>query len=348
MRFHVVGLPHTQVTRAFSWCAFTNEVRVFCNMMSDAGHEVTLYAGEETEARAALVPCITREEQARYFPDRVPPYDPGHPGWRLFNGRAAAAIAERSGLGDLVCISSWAQWPVAEAVRHLETVEPFIGYSGSAVRDRVFKSQAWRACVQGWQQTSYDADGSFYDAVVPYAFELGDFAVGDGAGGYLLYVGRLTRRKGLEVVVETAKRTGLPLVVAGFGEKELIPAGAEFVGVVGPAERARLMGAAAATLMPTLYVEAFGAVAVESQLCGTPAITTDWGAFPETVEHGVSGFRCSSLGEFEDAVRLAGTLDRAAVRRSAERFSAERVGPQFISYFGRLERLRAEERGRPV
>lgn len=346
MRLHVVSLPHTQVTREYSWCAFTNEVRVFCNMMVGKGYDVTLYAGDDCEVdpRVQTVACIGRGEQALHFPEKVPPFDPAHPGWALFNGRAARDIAAAAEPGDLVCISSWAQWPIAQALPHLETVEPFIGYSGSCVRDRVFKSRAWMACVQGWQQTAGQADGSFYDAVVPYAFELEDFPVGQGDGGYLLYVGRLTRRKGLEIVAETARRSGLPLVVAGFGEAELIPKGAEFVGVVGPAERARLMGGAVATLMPTLYVEAFGAVAVESQLCGTPAITTDWGAFPETVEMLVGGVRCSSMDEFELATQVAQGMDRMAVRRSAERFSTAAVSKLYDAYFVRLDRLRGEGR----
>jgi hypothetical protein len=38
-RLHVVGLPHTQTTSAFSSCAYTEKVRKFCKMMMDQGNE---------------------------------------------------------------------------------------------------------------------------------------------------------------------------------------------------------------------------------------------------------------------------------------------------------------------
>jgi glycosyltransferase involved in cell wall biosynthesis len=89
-----------------------------------------------------------------------------------------------------------------------------------------------------------------------------------------------------------------------------------------------------AVLMPSLYLEPFGYVAIEAQMCGTPAITTDWGAFPETVEQGVGGFRCRTRAEFLAALAAAPALDRGEIRRRAvARFGIETVGPQYLAYF---------------
>ena len=342
MRLHVVSVPHTQVTKAYSWCAFTNHVRVFCNMMSDLGHEVILYAGSETEARCSeLVTCITPEEQAEHFPNQIPVFDESRPEWRLFNDRAIMGLRVRARTDDYLClIQGQAQKSIADSTP-IQTVEFGVGYPGTLFDSkRIFVSRAWQNTVAGWQKTAGGADGLFYDTVIPYPFEVNEFPIGDGLGDYLLFVGRLIERKGLEIVRLVAERTGLPLVVAGFGDESLIPKGAEFVGVVEPAQRAALMGAARAVLMPTLYLEPFGAVAVEAQLCGTPAITTDFGAFPETVVQGVTGYRCHDLGEFTWAANHAGELDRTRIRADARsKFSTEVIRGRFDDYFHLLDTL---------
>ena len=65
MRFHIVALPHTQVTKEFAGCAFTEKVRRFCIMMHDLGHEVFLYAGESVEAPVTeLITCIAEFDRA--------------------------------------------------------------------------------------------------------------------------------------------------------------------------------------------------------------------------------------------------------------------------------------------
>ena len=75
-------------------------------------------------------------------------------------------------------------------------------------------------------------------------------------------------------------------------------------------------------------------------MAGTPAITTDWGAFPETVEHGRTGFRCRTLDHFLFAARHAPCLDRSDVhRRSVANYSLDRVRWRYQEYFQMLSDL---------
>jgi glycosyltransferase involved in cell wall biosynthesis len=246
------------------------------------------------------------------------------------------AIKERAEPGDILgLIGGNCQQPLVGALPELFGVEFGIGYGGSFADFRVFESVAWQHTTYGQQRGTNSADGSFYHAVIPGYFDPAEHPRVKGKGDYLLYVGRLEERKGIVVAEQTAERLGMELIIAGAGPYK--PNYGQLVGKVGPEERAKLMSQAVAVMMPTLYIEPFGFVAVEAQLSGTPAITTDWGAFPETVIHGETGFRCHTLGEFCEAVRRAPKLDSNAIRRSAvERYSYNAVAPQYENYFERL------------
>jgi glycosyltransferase involved in cell wall biosynthesis len=339
MRFHIVALPHTQVTKEYVVCAFTEKVRRFCIMMKDLGHTVYLYASEENEAPCdELITCITKKEQEKALGGKhftTAGFDNQLPHWQTFNGNAIKEIGKRLEEKDFIClIGGSSHKPIADAFPNHLSVEFGIGYGGTFAKYRVFESYSWMHSIYAGLNNPTSVNGNFFDAVIPGYLEPEMFPLGDGKGDYYLFIGRLINRKGYQIAQEVCERLGKRLILAGPGEQ--IGYG-EFVGSVDPEERARLMGGAIATFAPTLYIEPFGNVVIESQACGTPTITTDWGAFTETNLHGITGFRCRTLKEFMDAAENVKQLDRAAIReRAVSLYNLDTIGAQYNDYFQRL------------
>jgi glycosyltransferase involved in cell wall biosynthesis len=98
-----------------------------------------------------------------------------------------------------------------------------------------------------------------------------------------------------------------------------------YVGEVGGARKQQLFADAYAFLMPITWPEPFGIVMVEALAAGTPVLAFDHGAAPEIVEHGKNGFLVEDEDEMAAMVDRVGEIDPAECRRSAERFSPDRV-----------------------
>jgi glycosyltransferase involved in cell wall biosynthesis len=356
-RIHLLGFPHTETTKAFSWCAFTEKTRKEANMLHDAGWDVRLYAGEENEARCTEhIPIVTRQDQAIWFAGRdwaketFDQWDDQLPYWQALNARAIYAIRQRMEPGDILGLTmGWSQKSVAEALPELIPVEVGVGYWGVWAPYRVYESYALRHFIAGRQQVQGIPDNERTgDIVIPNSFEAEDFPPGPGDGGYYLMVCRFIRRKGIERAVEATRAIGAKLIIAGngctqegntFRGIDLVVSGdhIEHVGVVGPAGRARLMGGAIATFCPSMYLEAFCGVHAESMMAGTPVITSDWGAFTETVRQGVDGWRCSSPEEYISAAQDAPSLDRHEIAGSAYgRFSTDTIRWKYDEYLRRV------------
>lgn len=344
MRFHVVSLPHTQTTKDFGQCAYTQKVRKFCNMMMAAGHSVYLYASDQNEAKCTeLITCITKEQQnyflddAKWWPDQYYkiPYKDTFPIWEVFNNKVVLELKKRVQQGDIVCqIAGKSQEVIMKSFPY-NTVEFGVGYEGIIAKYRVFESYAWMHHVYGLKQIK---DGAPTDTVIWNYFEPEDFTYRERKENYLLFMSRPVRRKGLQIALEIAKKTGYKLVVAGAEKVE--GDNVEWVGYADPKKRADLMSRASALLCPTLYIEPFGGVVAEAALCGTPAITTDWGAFTEIVEHGVTGFRCRSMNDFIKAANNVAFLSNKKIREKAEdNFSVGYAMLKYNEYFIRLQEV---------
>lgn len=342
MRFHIVSLPHTQVTKEYCWCAYTSKVLRFCNMMSSLGHEVFLYAGTKNEAKVTeFITVVTDEDRKKWFGDdnwdnRVfDNWDKDAECWETMAINASIEIAKRKQPGDFLgIIAGLCQERISKRFPDIRAVEWGIGYEG-IIKDgfHVFESYAWMHYVYGM---NWIKDGRFFDAVIPNAFDEEDYIFREDKQDYLLYLGRPTPRKGLEVISQLAKR-GHTIISAGQGNLE-IP-GVKHVGVVRGKEKAELLANAKAVLVPTFYIEPFGGIAIEAMLSGTPVLTTDFGAFTETVKDRHTGFRCHTMGEFEAAAKEAWDCDHNEIRRIAERYLTSRVRYDYDKYFHRLALL---------
>jgi hypothetical protein len=262
------------------------------------GWDIVQYWGDRTDAPCReLVTLHTEDERQRWYPGLNPSnvatlggtWDCTMEPWQVMNARAITQLRERLEPHDLILLAGgWAHHPVANAFPAHTVCEYGVGYYGWFTNFVCFESHAWRHHCYGKKDIQ---DGRWYDTVIPNYFDPAELPQGRSGGDYLVYLGRLIARKGLVAAVDVARESGMPLLVAGPGAAQVseglivcedglrLEGDIHYVGTVGIRERAELLGNALALLCPTGYIEPFGGVAVEAQMCGTPAIASDWGAF---------------------------------------------------------------------
>jgi glycosyltransferase involved in cell wall biosynthesis len=174
--------------------------------------------------------------------------------------------------------------------------------------------------------------------VIPGFFETEKFPQ-NSPEDYIVYVGRLVPKKGLAIACQAAENAGVKLKLIGHGDVSTVTYG-ELLGPLPEDERNEVVSKARALICPTVYVEPFGCIGPEAMLSGVPVISTDFGGFTETVEHGVSGYRCNLFGEFVDAIGKVDTLDRSYIRARAQKlYSLEAAATSFAEYFRRISTM---------
>ncbi|HXH27286.1 MAG TPA: glycosyltransferase [Candidatus Acidoferrum sp.] len=133
------------------------------------------------------------------------------------------------------------------------------------------------------------------------------FSFSDSSAGYLLYLGRLDSKKGIEVAIKAANQLKVPLKIIGSGDAaylQHLQSGAgkqvEFLGQLDKADVKKYLSEAKALVFPALWNEPFGLAIIESLSVGTPVIGFARGALPEIIQDGKTGYLVNLA---EDSVR---------------------------------------------
>jgi len=200
-----------------------------------------------------------------------------------------------------------------------------------AVQDRV-------AIVAVSHHQASQAGGVRIARVIHHGLDPEAYQAGDGAGGYLLFLGRMSPDKGVHVAARVARAAGRRLLIAAkmqeplerrYFDEKVEPLLNDDVVYLGEADRTtkkRLLADAEALINPIQWPEPFGLVMIEALASGTPVVAFPAGAAPEIVEDAVTGFLSHDESEMVQAVRRIGQVDRDSCRRRfVERFSARRM-----------------------
>jgi glycosyltransferase involved in cell wall biosynthesis len=175
-------------------------------------------------------------------------------------------------------------------------------------------------------------------------------------GDYLAFIGRISPEKGIDVAIDVALRSGVPLKIAAkvdavdreyFAEviePRIEPPMIEYIGEIDDVQKSDFLGGALALLFTIDWPEPFGLAMIEALACGTPVIARPCGAVPEVIKAGVTGFIAREVDELVAAVGKIDSIPRARCRREfEERFTSEVMVAKYERVYYRLIGLDAIE-----
>lgn len=311
----------------------------------ERGHEVTLFAagGSQTSARLvetvphALATWPENQRRRRQFLDATTGLLEGPPDARVLEQLHIAQCMERAAAGAFDVVHSHLHVHALVFSRMIRC--PLVSTLHGAAWGR-----ATHPILNAYKNLPFvslsDAERQFlpelnYVATVYNGIRIDDFPFEPDKDDYLLFAGRLAPEKGAAEAVQVALTSGRRLLMAGmiepqhrdYFDRKVKPhvdgKQIEYLGLLSQADLAPIYRKAAAVLFLIHWAEPFGLVAVEAQASGTPLIATRFGALPEIIIDGETGFVVESLDHAVAAVNKLGRISPAACRRNAEqRFTA--------------------------
>lgn len=199
------------------------------------------------------------------------------------------------------------------------------------------------------------AAGLNYLATVYNGIDLSLYPLQEFSGDDLVFLGRIHPDKGVHLAIEVARRSGLPLQIAGiiqdeayFREKvkpHLDNQKIRYIGPVGVPGKNELFARARALLHLNTIPERFGLVLAETNAAGVPVIAMDLGSCREVISDGQTGFLVNSVTEAVRALGRIPEINRHACRaRVQQRFSIDAMVDGYERVYSTIFDLEAKRR----
>ncbi len=342
MRFHLLPPSHTVTNHDYVGCAFTQKCLKMAKMLKSRGHTIYHYGHEDSVVDCDEHITVTTNDdlQKAYggynWRKEFFKHDTSDYCYKITQERTIKEIAKRKQKNDfLLPFFGWGNWPVCEAHQDMIVCEPGIGYpSVCPARFKVFESYAIYHAFCGMESVGR-CQQDWYHVVIPNYFDPADFIYSKEKDDYFLFLGRVYSGKGVQIAIEVCQKLNKKLIIAGQTDGSItdFPSNVEYIGFADLEKRKQLLSRAKAVFTPSLFLEPFCGVGVETLLSGTALISTDWGIFPEYNIQGVTGFRCRTFADFVDAVMNIDKIKPEDCRKQGENFTMDNIAPKYEKFF---------------
>jgi glycosyltransferase involved in cell wall biosynthesis len=178
-----------------------------------------------------------------------------------------------------------------------------------------------------------------------------DPGLGNHAGGYALYLGRLTPEKGISTLLEAWRELGsqLPLKIAGDGplaaevaRAQLQIPGVEWLGHQDQTQVRKLLHGARVLVAPSIWYEGIPMTVIEALAVGTPVVASRLGSLERYLDQGRTGmlFAPGNAADLAATVRSLVADPELEARLSSQgrleyeaRFSGDRTYEQLMRLY---------------